>query len=54
MYKFRVWLSNKISSLALGIHPESKKNKKVMLKLLMDRLIYGYCICRINPKDVIK
>ena len=54
MYKFRLWLSNKISDLSLWVHPDSKKHKEMLLKLLMDRAIYGHSICRIDPDGFIK
>lgn len=48
IYKFRVWLANKLVRLAIKIRP---KDVNQFIKVMEDSFIFGNGITRISPKD---
>jgi hypothetical protein len=51
---FREWVAMKLVRLAQWIYPESEAVKAFYMQLVMDEMIYGKHITRINPKKIIK
>ena len=47
---FREWMAMKLVRLAQWIYPESEAVKAFIMQLVVDQMIYGKSVTRINPK----
>ena len=50
----REWVAMKLVRLAQWIYPESEAVKAFIMQLVVDEMVYGKSVIRINPKEVIK
>jgi hypothetical protein len=51
-FQLRFKLSNLFMSVARLIYPQNPDIRAFYVQLMMDQLIYGESIIRVNPKDV--
>ena len=51
MFKFRVWLANRLVRMAIRIRPREVNQ---MMQSMQDSMIYGNGFTRIDPKEVFK
>lgn len=54
MYSLRMKLSFLLVKLATKIYPDSPVVREFHMKAMMDELIYGGSITRIDPKEIYK
>ena len=48
----RAWIAVKLVRLAQRIYPESDAVKAFCTQLIIDEMIYGQSIVRVNPKEI--
>ena len=50
--RFRRWLANKLASWARRIYPQSEEAMAFHMDVIMDAIIYGRSVVRMNPMDI--